>query len=160
MKIRTSFVSNSSSSSFIISNNESKEIVKQLLMDNGYDYYELDGVLYTSFIGDCSDLYSEIYNLTIDDTIDGSHDFPYDEDNFFEFEGDLGSQSVYIPKSKCKDKLEVENILKDKLYNFIKLWKLEYPMCNEREIIDLCNNNEILYELVSNIYNILGYNEE
>ena len=84
MKIRTSFVSNSSSSSFIISNNESKEIVKQLLMDNGYDYYELDGVLYTSFIGDCSDLYSEIYNLTIDDTIDGSHDFPYDEDNFFE----------------------------------------------------------------------------
>ena len=160
MKIRTSFISNSSSSSFIISHDDSKKVAKELLKENCYDYYELDNVLYTSFIGDATNLYSKMYKLIVDEIIDGSHDFPYDEDNFFEFEGDLGSQSVYIPKSKCKDKLEVENMLKDKLYNFIKLWKLEYPMCDEREIIDLCNNNEILYELVSNIYNILGYNEE
>lgn len=160
MKLRLGFVSNSSSSSFIISHDDSKKVAKELLKENCYDYYEIDNVLYTSFISDVSNLYSEMYKLIVDEIIDGGDSSPYNEDEFFEFEGDLGVDPVYIPKSKCKDKLEVENILKYKLYNFIKLWKLKYPMYDEREIIDLCNNNEILYELVSNIYNILGYNEE
>lgn len=97
MKVRSGFVSNSSSSSFIITG-ENISKAKNLINNIGYyDYYELDGKLYTSFIGDCSEWYGEFSELS-DDSIEGSHGCPYNEDDFKELEGDRGFESVYIQK--------------------------------------------------------------
>ena len=70
MKFRTGFVSNSSSSSLIISNKDNIEKVKSILQGTGYDYYELNDELYTSQISDCSDLYEVISELS-----DASYDY-------------------------------------------------------------------------------------
>lgn len=120
MKIRNGFVSNSSSSSFVIYNPQKQEKVMDIINNVGcYDFYELDGVLYTSFISDASDTYGEISELA-DESYDGSHGTPYDEADYVEFEGDRGFDSVYIPKSKCKDVVEAENRIKDLLYEYVR----------------------------------------
>ena len=68
MKIRSGFVSNSSSSSFIIYDKENQKKVMDILDKEGdLDYYKLDGTLYTCFISDCNDIYSTISKLADDD---------------------------------------------------------------------------------------------
>ena len=121
MKIRNGFVSNSSSSSFVIKNPARIEKACKIIDETAghYDYYILDNVLYTSFISGCSPLYCKLSELS-DDSYDGSHGEPYDESSFIEFEGDLGVDSVYIPKSECKGILEAENRMKDLLYEYVR----------------------------------------
>lgn len=100
MKVRNGFVSNSSSSSFIIVGDnipKAKELIENA--KNGHDYYELDGVLYTSIISDGEDLYSSLSNISAEDVSCG-HSYPYDEDYFFEFEGDRGCETVWIEKDR------------------------------------------------------------
>lgn len=97
MKIRQGFVSNSSSSSFIISDKKNIEKTKEIINHTYDDYYEFEGKLYTSLISDGSDIFSEISELSSED-IDGGHTYPYDEENFIEFEGDRGIDSVWIEK--------------------------------------------------------------
>lgn len=118
MKVRSGFVSNSSSSSFIISGDNIKKAQELIDAKGGYDYYELDGKLYTSFISDCDDFYEEMSALT-DDTIEGSHGSPYDEDAFVELEGDRGFGCVYILKDV------ILGSEKTKLYN--ELFALDNP---------------------------------
>lgn len=98
MKIRNGFVSNSSSSSFIVRNKEKQVVMKELIDNCGFaDYYELDNVLYTSFISDGRDEYVDFYKFS-DGEIDGNHNSPYDENEFVEFEGERGVNSVWIEK--------------------------------------------------------------
>lgn len=134
MKVRNSFVSNSSSSSFIIKNPENFEKVKKIV-DEIYrgDYYELDGYLFTSMISDGVDLYNELYDLC-DERADGGSNGPYDIDNYFEFEGDKGIDSVFIEKRFCKDKLKVEQYMKDKLYNFVNSYRSIYECSGNMDI--------------------------
>ena len=100
MKIRNGFVSNSSSSSFMIKDN--KEKVKELINNyHGVDYYEYKGILYTSFISECSDLYSKISKLSYD-YIEGD-DSPYNEDDYVEVEGELGIDSVWLNREDLTD---------------------------------------------------------
>lgn len=117
MKIRSGFVSNSSSSSFIIRDeNKIKKAMDYIDNNQGYalDYYMLDGVLYTSFVNDCTDAYSPLCGLS-DDEVSGN-DTPYDEDDFVEFEGDRGVDSVWIEKSIVKNSNKVKMI-----YELLKL---------------------------------------
>lgn len=97
MKIRTGFVSNSSSSSFIVIGKEDIEKVKEIIDNSYYDYFEYDNKLYTSMINDCSDIYNSISDLSVDSN-DGDSDSPYNEEDFNEFEGDRGICSVWIGK--------------------------------------------------------------
>lgn len=100
MKVRNGFVSNSSSSSFIIVGDnipKAKELIDN--SKNGNDYYELDGVLYTSIISEYDDIHSPLSDISAEDVSCG-HSYPYDEDDFFEFEGDRGCETVWIEKDR------------------------------------------------------------
>lgn len=149
MKIRNGFVSNSSSSSFIVSNKDVFEnFIDKIKNTYGADYYILDDILYTSCISDCLDNFNEIYDLA-DDSISTGFDYPYDIDNFVELEGILGINSVYIEKGRFKDLLEIN---KNSLYNFvvntkdnidtedIKELKFFYEEC--KKIVEYGVNNE------------------
>lgn len=106
MKIRNGFVSNSSSSSFIIKDIKNQEKVKEIInncREEIVDYYEIDGVLMTSYIPDCLELYGQISRLS-DDSSDGQlNGKPYldldDEDfNYVVVEGDRGCKAVYLSR--------------------------------------------------------------
>lgn len=112
-KYRNGFVSNSSSSSFIIKGDnieKAKEIVEKM---HAQDYYQIDDTLYTSMISDGYDEYYELSNLSYDD-IDGSHGEPYSND-FVPVEGDRGIGTVYIPREvlpySLKDMSKIKKIL-------------------------------------------------
>ena len=128
MKTRIGFVSNSSSSSFIILNDES-------IIPKGVTYAELtvaqkkrlvsagfitksdikDKVFLTEFISDCRDIdddsfYTDEYEVTefgkskkLKDNVkeyhNGGHGCPYEEDNYDEI-----AERVYIEKAKKKRK--------------------------------------------------------
>lgn len=158
MKIRTCFVSNSSSSSFVIKGEENIQKVIELGDQFGFfDYLQLDDTLYTSFISDCNDVYSQIYKLS-SDYIDGSRNEPYDTKDFYEFEGERGVESVWIEKSHCKELAELETKIKNDLYNFINNWLEDYPLYNETNVQELCESNcQELHNLLGGIMNIVGY---
>lgn len=103
MKIRNGFVSNSSSSSFIIANKENIDKAKELINSDEYiaDYYELNGKLYTSYIFDCTELYGKISKLAEDDDCGAMCGEPYEcEDEpdygYIQLEGERGCKAVYI----------------------------------------------------------------
>ena len=122
MKIRNGFVSNSSSSSFIITNDDKKELVKKIINESETpaDYYELDGVLYTSIIYDgYTELYNRLSDLA-DDEIGMGHLSPYDEDEFYEFEGERGVRSVWIERFRCKDLQAIEELKAKQLMQYVQ----------------------------------------
>lgn len=116
-KIRQGFVSNSSSSSFIISNKDNIEKVKSTLQGTGYDYYELNDKLYTSQISDCSDLYEVISELsnTSYDSCEQSY-----SSSWIDIEGELGCTEVCLPKREYLDTIKIDD---DKATSLLLLTK-------------------------------------
>lgn len=153
MKIRTSFVSNSSSSSFIVKDKNKFEPMMFLLKEVQGDYYILNDVMYTSCIADCLDLYNSIYDLA-DYDISTGWDSPYDEENFYAFEGERGIATVYIEKNKCKNMVEVEQHIKDDLYKYVKDF-IHYNTIDDANEINKLTLDEIItflkscYEIIS-----------
>ena len=106
MKIRNGFVSNSSSSSFIIKDIKNQEKAKEFIdncQEEVVDYYEINGVLMTSYIPDCLELFGQISRLSDDSSNGQLNGEPYldldDEDfNYVIVEGDRGCKSVYLSK--------------------------------------------------------------
>lgn len=97
MKIRNGFVSNSSSSSFIITNPNNFEKAKELV-NTCYcaDYKVYKDVMYTTMISDQDDNYSDFRDISAD-RIDGNHSMPYNEDAYIMVYGEKGIEEVPIP---------------------------------------------------------------
>lgn len=105
MKLRDGFVSNSSSSSFIIRDKSKFDEVISLLPYNN-DYYIYNDVLYTTFISDDYDEYGDLCKLA-DEQVYGGHGYPYDETQFIEVTGVKG-ETVYIDKYRLTDEERIE----------------------------------------------------
>lgn len=157
MKFRQSFVSNSSSSSFIITgkNNISKAIDLINNCKEGYfDYYLINSKLYTSPISNYYVFWDTINDLASDEI--EHHGGPYDDEK--EVEGDRGVTSVYIPKYEFARKNEDKSRVKDELYSLCKKWVYDNDYHNFDEIEhDIYQNCDYAAELLQQIYNIIGY---
>ena len=157
MKIRSGFVSNSSSSSFVITgkDNISKAIDLINNCKEGYfDYYLINSKLYTCCIHDSYDFYNTIGDLASDEI--EHHGGPYDDEK--EVEGDRGVTSVYIPKYEFARKNEDKSRVKDELYSLCKKWVYDNDYHNLDEIEhDIYQNCDYATELLQQIYNIVGY---
>ena len=104
MKIRHGFVSNSSSSSFVIKNSENFEKVKELLEQYCFaDYKIYKDVMYTSMISDGSDIHFDIADLC-----DEEHEGDGYEDDFLMVEGECGKEDVPIPRDNLTDEDMIE----------------------------------------------------
>lgn len=160
MKFRQSFVSNSSSSSFIITgkDNISKAIDLINNCKEGYfDYYLINSKLYTCCIHDSYDFYNTIGDLASDEI--EHHGGPYDNEK--EVEGDRGVSAVYIPKYEFARKNEDKSRVKDELYSLCKKWVYDNSYHNFDEIEhDIYQNCDYAAELLQQIYNIIGYYPE
>lgn len=109
MKIRLGFVSNSSSSSFIVKDKDKFEEAKKFLNDIRQDYYIFKDVLYTPFISDGLDEYVDIcHNQIFDNLHEGNHGCPYDETEYVEVEGEIGRDSIWIPRENLTDEDLIE----------------------------------------------------
>ena len=153
MKIRTSFVSNSSSSSFIISNKDNIEKVKSMLQGTGYDYYELNGKLYTSQMSDCSDLYNDIYDFS--DTSYDSHEQSYSS-SWIDIEGELGCEEVYLPKKEYLKTIKIDD---DKATSLLLLAK-DFIIKNDIKNVYTVEDDLSYEDLVNFMYKvceIVGY---
>lgn len=157
MKIRSGFVPNSSSSSFIITgkDNISKAIDLINNCKEGYfDYYLINSKLYTSCIYDGYDFYDTIGDLASDEI--EHHGGPYDDEK--EVEGDRGVTSVYVPKYEFSKKDKDKRRVKDELYSLCKKWVYDNDYHNFDEIEhDIYQNCDYAAELLQQIYNIIGY---
>lgn len=160
MKFRQSFVSNSSSSSFIITgkDNISKAID---LIDNCkesyFDYYLINSKLYTCCIHGSYDFYNTIGDLASDEI--EHHGGPYDDEK--EVEGDRGVASVYVPKYEFIKEGKDKSRVKDELYSLCKKWVYDNDYHNFDEIEhDIYQNCDYAAELLQQIYNIVGYCQE
>lgn len=152
-KIRQGFVSNSSSSSFIISNKDNIEKTKSTLQGTGYDYYELNGKLYTSQISDCSDLYNDIYDFS--DTSYDSYEQSYSS-SWIDIEGELGCEEVYLPKEEYLKTIKIDD---DKATSLLLLAKDFIVKNNIENVYNIEDNLD--YDTIVNFVHkacaIVGY---
>lgn len=122
MKLRDGFVSNSSSSSFIIKDKSKFDEVISLLPYNN-DYYIYNDVLYTTFVSDGYDEYIALCRLA-DEQVYGGHGYPYDETQFIGVIGAKG-ETVYIGKDRLTEEEQLELTkdfhvrAKNELYNHV-----------------------------------------
>lgn len=159
MKLRLSFVSNSSSSSFIIMGDDNINKVKELLQDTGHDFYELGDKLYTSWVNDCSDYYDELSDLCIQ-----SYDSYMQEytPSWIKTEGELGCEAVYLPTDEYIQKVATntsKNTKSENLYLLVKDFINIHNIYSVHDIYDECIVCD-LHELLKNICRIVGFKED
>lgn len=94
MKVRNGFVSNSSSSSFVITDKNNFDEAKSILK-YGLDYYELNDKLYTSSISDCRNEYYSISDLSVK-----SYGYLEGDLDWIGVEGERGVDTVYVPRTE------------------------------------------------------------
>ena len=106
MKIRQGFVSNSSSSSFIIKDKNNWETAKALLRGDE-DYFVFKDVMYTSMIHNEDSRWTDFYKLAGSDDEnynEGDRLAPYGGDDYFvEVNGQRGNDSVWLPREQFSD---------------------------------------------------------
>ena len=155
MKVRSGFVSNSSSSSFILT--AFREDAKEILKKDGYDYHEFNNKLYTSAIGDCSDTWDKIYDLSVEEI--ESYEQIYGEDKWIGVEGERGLDTVYLPKEEYLNSIKNDNKIAEevlfKVQNFIKRHNIFCDEC----IYDNDYIAECSLEFIEDLCNTVGYTE-
>ena len=159
MKIRNGFVSNSSSSSFVIDLKKYNNAISTL-EELGVDYYVVEDVLYTEMVCDSRKVYNDICKSFDDcDTIDGS-DAPYNEEGYVEIEGELGISSVYIPLYVAKRNGLYPNQEKlNEVYSIVKSFVQNNGITCEDDIYKE-DMKDSVYWLVEYLCSTVGYNEE
>jgi hypothetical protein len=156
MKYRNGFVSNSSSSSFIITNKEYFDKAKEILK-RGYnlDYFELNNKLYTCSIHDCNDVYYEINELSSD-----SEEYLEDSFNWIGVEGELGIQTVYVPRKEFIQSYKLDNkIAEEVLYTVQQFIDDNDIFCEECIYEDSIIEQSSL-EFIQSLCEIVGYKKE
>ena len=163
MKIRNGFVSNSSSSSFVIQSNKANE-TKEFLQELDRDYYEIGGNIYTEMVYDGDDDYDNIYkylgeNDLSHDTIEGNNE-PYDSYNYLEVEGECGSSSVFIPKDVAEENGLIANSQKQyELYLAVKKFIDKNDIFCDEMIYQCDEIAENSLEFIETLCDIVGYKE-
>lgn len=150
MKIRYGFVSNSSSSSFVVSNRANFEHVIEILEKTREDYYIFKDVLYTSPIYE-NDYFSELCQLSDDEREGEIGGAPYgDDDEYVEVDGVLGHDSVWLERKNMTD----EDLIKFGLAPYYLSSRL-YLACqryfesdkkSEDDLYDFVNTLKQIYE--------------
>lgn len=153
MKIRTGFVSNSSSSSFIISNKDNIEKVKSMLQGTGYDYYELNGKLYTSQISDWADLYEDVYDCS--DTSYDSYEQDYSR-KWIYVEGELGCEEVFLPKEEYLKTIKIDDDKATSLLLLTKDFIIKNNIKNIHNIEDDLDYDDLVH-FMCKVCEIVGY---
>ena len=166
MKLRQGFVSNSSSSSFIVSavNVLENTCVKEFLKQLDRDFYEIGGKLYTEMVYDGDEDYVKICNYLEENnishnTIEGGNT-PYDEYNYLEVEGECGISSVFIPKDVAKENGLIASSQKQyELYLAVKAFIEDYDIFSNEHIYQCDEIVENSLEFIETLCNIVGYKE-
>lgn len=147
MKIRNGFVSNSSSSSFMVVDISKFTKVIELLDTIDEDYYIYDNRLYTSFIYENK---SRVIRPYADSEIDGAMEVPYNLDSYVEKDGKYGRGKVYIPK------IELNRIDQEKLGIYVPTYKLrelwEFVKSSNRRSLTDKDFRNICTDLVRSYY--------
>lgn len=160
MKYRLGFVSNSSSSSFIITNSDNINKAMKLIQGTGYDYYVLNDKLYTSDVSDSTVVWNELYDLTTEDK--NLEEFEKNTIYWLPIEGELGCDTVYVPREEFINNINYSK--NDKLANevlvevqqFIKRHDIFCEEC----IYDNDTIAEESLEFIERLCDIVGYTEE
>ena len=152
MKIRTGFVSNSSSSSFIVTDTSKLNDAIKIIEDNKprIDYYIFKNKLYTNYIYDGCDTYNEIYNNDLFTEYDVGNSTPYNEEEFVEVDGELGLDSVFINREDLTDE------------DLIELGQAPYQVSSKlyfrvKKFLEDKNNTE---KFITDLEKIMNYEDE
>lgn len=146
MKLRTSFVSNSFSSSFIITDKNNFDKVKEILKDNCYDWYELNDTLYTSRISDCNeDAYNSVSELSSGD-MDCISSW-----ETIEIEGERGIDEIILPKDEYLNTFKSDTSVTKHVYQIVKKFMDENDVMN---IICICGD-KYLYDFFNELNKII-----
>lgn len=104
MKIRQGFISNSSSSSFLIKDSRKFPEMKEYLNSFREDCFIYRGKMYTTFISDMVDANLEMKRNPYAEQIhEGAHGGPYYEEEYIKVNGLLGNKDVFIPVEDVRE---------------------------------------------------------
>lgn len=156
MKYRNGFVSNSSSCSFIIANKENFDAVKDILK-HGFDYYELNGKLYTSPIHDCYNEYYKISELNRDGDY---NEYLEDSHDWIGIEGERGVNTVYIPRAEYLKSIAQNNTMADTVLCEIKKFIEHNNIYGPCDIYEENYMEEKALGFIEYLCEIVGYKKE
>ena len=98
MKIREGFVSNSSSTSFIVRGKNDIKKAKELPDNSPYgDFVVVGGKLYSSPLPDGDISVADMFELETQTNEGCSYGGPIDDKMYVEMEGELGKDQVFVP---------------------------------------------------------------
>lgn len=152
-KIRTGFVSNSSSSSFVITDKNNFDEAKSILK-YGLDYYELNDKLYTSTISDCRYEYYDISNIS-------EHSYEYLENSleWVGVEGERGVDTVYVPRTEYFKSIAQNSAIADTVLCEIKQFIEHNNIYGPCDIYEEDYMEEKALGFIEYLCGIVGYKE-